>query len=93
MKLSIDKTNAITFSRKTNILMYEYKLFHSTNYFSQLLNVHRVSDVKQIEIHTAEPLVPESSPFEVDIAIAKFKKYNSLGSDLIPAELFQAGSE
>jgi hypothetical protein len=29
------------------------------NYFSQLLNVHRVSDVKQIEIHTAEPLVPD----------------------------------
>jgi hypothetical protein len=28
-------------------------------YFSQLLNVHRVSDVRQIEIHTAEPLVPE----------------------------------
>jgi hypothetical protein len=25
------------------------------NYFSQLLNVHRVSDVRQIEIHTAEP--------------------------------------
>jgi hypothetical protein len=25
------------------------------NYFSQLLNVHRVGDVRQIEIHTAEP--------------------------------------
>jgi hypothetical protein len=24
-------------------------------YFSQLLNVHRVSDVRQIDIHTAEP--------------------------------------
>jgi hypothetical protein len=40
------------------------------NYFSQLLNVHRVSDVRQIEIHTAEPLVPDPSPFEVEIAIA-----------------------
>jgi hypothetical protein len=29
------------------------------NYFSQLLNVHRVSDVRQIEIHTAKPLVPD----------------------------------
>jgi hypothetical protein len=28
------------------------------NYSSQLLNVHRVSDVRQIEIHTAELLVP-----------------------------------
>jgi hypothetical protein len=27
-------------------------------YFSQLFNVHDVSDVRQIEMHTAEPLVP-----------------------------------
>jgi hypothetical protein len=27
----------------------------SKNYFSQLLNVHKVSDVRLIEIHTAEP--------------------------------------
>jgi hypothetical protein len=33
------------------------------NYFSRLLNVHRVSDVKQIEIHAVEPLVPDPSPF------------------------------
>jgi hypothetical protein len=57
------------------------------------LNVHRVSDVRQVEIHTAEPLVPEPSPFETEIAIAKLKKYNSQGSDQIPAELIQAGGE
>jgi hypothetical protein len=34
------------------------------NYFSQLLNVRRASDIRQIEIHTAEPLVPDSSPFK-----------------------------
>ena len=28
------------------------------NYFSQLFNVHGVKDVRQAEIHTAEPLVP-----------------------------------
>jgi hypothetical protein len=28
------------------------------NYFPQLLNVHNISDVRQIEVHTAEPLVP-----------------------------------
>jgi hypothetical protein len=39
------------------------------NYFSQLLNVHRASDVRQIEIHTAESFVPDPSPFEVEIAI------------------------
>jgi hypothetical protein len=27
------------------------------NYFSQLLNVHNVSDVRKIDVHTAEPLV------------------------------------
>ncbi|PNF33673.1 hypothetical protein B7P43_G12347 [Cryptotermes secundus] len=47
------------------------------NYFSQLLNVHRVSDVRQTEIHTAEPLMPDPSPFEVETAIAKLKQYKS----------------
>jgi hypothetical protein len=37
---------------------------------SQLLNVHRVCDVRQREIHTAEPIVPDPSPFEVYIAVA-----------------------
>jgi hypothetical protein len=32
------------------------------NYFSQILNVHGVSDVRQAEIHTAELLVPEQVP-------------------------------
>jgi hypothetical protein len=40
------------------------------NYFSQLLNVHYISDVRQIEVPTAEPLVPGPSRLEVDIAIA-----------------------
>jgi hypothetical protein len=30
----------------------------------------------QIEVHTAEPLVPEPSRFEDDIAIAKLKSIN-----------------
>jgi hypothetical protein len=33
-------------------------------YFSQLLTVHR-----QIQMHTAEPLIPDPSPFEVEIAV------------------------
>jgi hypothetical protein len=45
------------------------------NYFSQLLTVHNVSDVRQIEVHTAEPLVHRPSHLEVEIAIAKWKKY------------------
>jgi hypothetical protein len=63
------------------------------NYFSQLLNVHNVSDVRQKEVHTAEPLVPGPSRLEVEIAIAKLEKYKSPGSDQIPAELIQAGGE
>jgi hypothetical protein len=52
------------------------------------LNVHRVSEVRQIEIHTAEP-----SHFEVVAAIAKLKKYTSPGIEQIPADLIQAGGE
>jgi hypothetical protein len=51
--------------------------------------VHNVSDVKQIEVHTAEPLVPGPSRLEVEIAIAKLKTFKSPGSDQIPAELIQ----
>jgi hypothetical protein len=35
------------------------------NSFCQLFNVHGVNDVRQTEMHTAEPLVPEPSSFEV----------------------------
>jgi hypothetical protein len=63
------------------------------NYFSQLLNVHNISDVRQIEVHTAEPLVPGPSHLEVENAIAKLKKYKSPGSVQIQAELVQAGGE
>jgi hypothetical protein len=51
------------------------------NYFSQLLNVHRVIDVRQMEIHTAGPFVPEPRPFEVETAIVKLKKYKLPGTE------------
>jgi hypothetical protein len=57
------------------------------------LNIHRISDVRQLEICTAELLVSEPSPFGVEIVIAKLKKYKSPGSDEILAELIQAGGE
>jgi hypothetical protein len=63
------------------------------NYFSQLLNVHNVNDVRQIEVQRAEPLVPGPSRLEVEIAIAKLEKYKSPGSDQIPAEMIQAGGK
>jgi hypothetical protein len=42
-----------------------------------LLNAHRVSDVRQVEIRTAEPLVPSLSHFEFEIVIANLKRYKS----------------
>ena len=61
------------------------------NYFSQLFNVHGVKDVGQAETHTAEPLVPEPSAFEFELAIGKLKSHKSPGIDEIPAELIKAG--
>jgi hypothetical protein len=46
------------------------------NYFLQLLNVHKVSDVRQIKIHAAEALVPDPGSFEVEIAITELERYN-----------------
>ena len=51
------------------------------NHFSQLLNVHGVNDVRQTEVHTAEPLVPEPSSFEVELANEKLKSHKSQGID------------
>jgi hypothetical protein len=51
------------------------------NYFYQLLNVHSVSDVRQIE---------NRSPIEPETAIANLKMYTSPCSDQISAEIIQA---
>jgi hypothetical protein len=40
-----------------------------------------------------EPLVPEPSLVEVEIAIGKFKWYKPQVTDLIPAELIKAWSD
>ena len=61
------------------------------NNFSQILNVHGVSDVRQAEIHSAEPLVAEPSALEVELAIEKLKSHKSSGIDQTPAELIKAG--
>jgi hypothetical protein len=46
-----------------------------------------------MDIHMAEPLVPEPSLVEVEIAIGKLKSYESPGTDNISAELIKAGGE
>ena len=62
------------------------------NYFSQLLNVHGVKEVGQAEIHTAEPLVPDPSASEFQLAINKLQSHISPGIDQILSELIKAGS-
>jgi hypothetical protein len=57
------------------------------NYFYQLLNAHRVNDVRQTEIHTAQPPVHELCAFEFELATEKLKSHKSPGIDQIPAEL------
>ena len=59
------------------------------NHFSQLLNVHGVNDIK----HTAEPLMPEPSAFEVELATKKLKSHKLPGIDQIPAELRQGAEQ
>jgi hypothetical protein len=48
---------------------FEYKCFY---------------DVRQTEIHTADPLVLELSAFEVELHIEKLKNHKSPGMDQIP---------
>jgi hypothetical protein len=59
-------------------------------YFSQLLNVYGVNDVRQTEIHMEEPLVSELSAFEPELATEKLKSHKSPGVDQIPAEMIKA---
>ena len=51
------------------------------NHFSQLFNVHGVSDVRQREIHTAEPLVLKTSAHEVEMGIENLRRHKSPGVD------------
>jgi hypothetical protein len=53
------------------------------------LNVYGVNDVRQTEMHTAEPLVPEHSFFKVEIAIEKMKISKLQCTNQILVELIQ----
>ena len=61
------------------------------DYFSRLLNIHGVHDVRRTETHTTELLVPEPSAFEVDLAIEKLKSHKSSGIGQISAEFIKEG--
>jgi hypothetical protein len=63
------------------------------NYFSQLLNVHSVNDIRQTEIFTAEQLVTVHCHGHLgdETAIEKLRKYTSLSSEQILEALIQEG--
>jgi hypothetical protein len=52
-----------------------------------------VGGIRQAEIQTEEPFVPEPSISEFEVAIGKLKSYQSPGADQSPAELIQVGRE
>ena len=84
--LSSDKNFSLN-----NYHLYDsmYKIFNIKDYLSQLLNIYKDNDVEEIKIQTAEPLIPEPTLLEVEIALEKLKKYKSPGIYEIPAKLKQ----
>ena len=56
------------------------------NHFSQLFSIHGSSDLRQTEIHSAQPIVPELSAVEVEMAVGKVKsqitRYGSSPSNI-----------
>ena len=53
--------------------------------------VEGFNDVRQTEIQTGEPHVPEPNAFEVKMATEKLKRHKSPGTDEILTELIKAG--
>jgi hypothetical protein len=87
------RTNLVK-DERGDLLVDPHKILNRwKNDFCQLLKVHGAGGVRQTEMHTAKPLVPEPSVSEVEVAIGKLKRYKSPGADQIPAELIQAGGE
>jgi hypothetical protein len=76
------KTNLVKDERGDLLVDPKKILNRLKNYFCQLLNVQGAGGVRQTEIHTAEPFVPQPSASKVEVTIRKLP-----GSDQIPAEL------
>jgi uncharacterized phage infection (PIP) family protein YhgE len=75
-KSGYQPTNNLVKDKNGDLHAYSHNILNRwKKCLSQLLNVHNISDVSQIEVHMAEPLVPGPSRLEVEIAIAKLKKY------------------
>jgi hypothetical protein len=56
------------------------------NFFNQVLNVHGIHDVRQMDIHTDKSLVPEPTLVELETDTGKMETYETPGNDQTPAE-------
>jgi hypothetical protein len=56
-----------------DLLANSLKILNSWKHYFSVIDCN-ISDVRQIEIHTTEPLVPDLGPFEVKIANLTLKK-------------------
>jgi hypothetical protein len=81
-KKSYQPRSNLVKDKNGDLLADSHNILNSWKNYSQLLNVYR-----------PVMLIPDPSPFEVEIAIKKLKRYKSPGSDQIPAELIQTGGE
>jgi hypothetical protein len=48
--------------------------------FLSAMECTKFNDVRQTEMHTAEPLMPEPSAFVFEMAIEKLKRHKSRGT-------------
>jgi hypothetical protein len=74
-KVYLPRVNIIK-DKKGNLLTDPQSVLNSwKNFFNQVLNVDGLHDVRQMDIHTVEQLVPQHSLLKVEIAIGKLESW------------------
>ena len=68
------RTNTVQYEKGDLVRNPHSILARWRNHFSQLVNIHGVNDVRQTTVYTAEPLMPELSAYEVEMAIEKLNR-------------------
>jgi len=90
MKVFQPRTNTVNDEGGHLFTDFQIILVRWRNHFSHLLNVYRVNDISQIDVHTAEPLVHDPSAYEFGLTIEKLKSYKTPHINQITAELIKA---
>jgi hypothetical protein len=87
------RTNLVR-DERDDLLANPHKIFKRwKNYFCQLLYVYGAGGVRQPEMYTAEPFLPEPKNSKFDVTAGKLERCQSPGIDQIPAEQIQAGEK